>query len=167
MLAPRKKLWSSPEIVLDKALEMLKIEENDVVYDIGCGDGRFILKCASNTNVKKSIGIEINEERCKEVQNKIDELNLGEKCSILCGNALEMDFSNATAIFIYLVPRGFRIILPYLLKLNHPLRVVTYMSPLPEQTAVQIEHVNTSSTDDETRWPLYLYHIHPESQSES
>lgn len=163
MLAPRKKLWSSPELVLDKALEMLKIEETDVVYDIGCGDGRFILKCATNTNAKKSIGIEIDEERCKEVQNKIDELKLGEKCNILCGNALEMDFSNATAIFIYLVPRGFRILLPYLRKLDHPLRVVTYMSPLPEQTAAKIEHVNTSSTDDQTRWPLYLYKINPES----
>ena len=60
MLAPRKKLWSSPELVLDKALEMLKIEETDVVYDIGCGDGRYAKYITKY--VKKYVGVDIRDE---------------------------------------------------------------------------------------------------------
>jgi cyclopropane fatty-acyl-phospholipid synthase-like methyltransferase len=42
MLAPRKKLWTSPREALQLAIEALEIKENDVVYDIGCGDGSFL-----------------------------------------------------------------------------------------------------------------------------
>ena len=42
MLAPRKKLWSTPVEVIDKALELLSPKEEDVLFDIGAGDGRFL-----------------------------------------------------------------------------------------------------------------------------
>ena len=49
MLAPRKKLWSTPPEVLEKALELLDLrggEGGDVLYDIGCGEGRVIIEAA-------------------------------------------------------------------------------------------------------------------------
>ena len=38
MLAPRKKLWSTPDEVIDKVIELLNITKSDIVYDIGCGE---------------------------------------------------------------------------------------------------------------------------------
>lgn len=49
MLAPRKKLWSTPQEVLEKAIELLDIKSTDVVYDVGAGDGRFIIECHQRT----------------------------------------------------------------------------------------------------------------------
>ncbi|KAL7471598.1 hypothetical protein ACHAXS_011905 [Conticribra weissflogii] len=47
MLAPRKKLWSTPSSAVDIALELADLDEHDVVYDIGCGDGRVLIQLAS------------------------------------------------------------------------------------------------------------------------
>jgi tRNA G46 methylase TrmB len=57
MLAPRKSLWSTPIEVIDKAIEQLSITSTDIVYDIGAGDGRFLIRCVENTTVSQCIGI--------------------------------------------------------------------------------------------------------------
>jgi len=54
------------------------------------------------------------------------------RCHIICCNALEYNnYRNGTCFFLYLVPRGLRLILPHLLTIPHKIRVITYMSPLP------------------------------------
>ena len=132
MLAPRNKLWSTPREVIEEAIACLKITPEDLVYDIGCGDGRFLVQCCKATGAR-AIGIDINEERVKEAQNAIEENHLSSSCSVLCGNALEMDFSDARAIFLYLIPRGLRLILPKILNIPRKVRVVTYMSPFQDK----------------------------------
>ncbi len=42
MLAPRNKLWSTPIEVVNASIEELNINSNDIIYDIGCGDGRLV-----------------------------------------------------------------------------------------------------------------------------
>lgn len=72
MLAPRKKLWSSPDVAVDAAVRLLRPLPTDVVYDIGCGDGRFLVTCALLCGCK-CIGIEIDEDRAKEAESKVAE----------------------------------------------------------------------------------------------
>ena len=48
-LAPRKKLWSTPGSVIAEAIRLLCISADDIVLDVGAGDGRFIIACAENT----------------------------------------------------------------------------------------------------------------------
>lgn len=62
MLAPRKKLWSTPVEVIEKAIELLQCQNNDITYDIGAGNGNFIIYCSKHTD-SKCIGIEIDEDR--------------------------------------------------------------------------------------------------------
>ena len=64
MLAPRKKLLSTPLEVIEKAVEVLSLNENDICYDIGAGDGRFLQFVCENS-VSRSVGIEIDQERCQ------------------------------------------------------------------------------------------------------
>jgi cyclopropane fatty-acyl-phospholipid synthase-like methyltransferase len=47
MLAPRQKLWSTPEPAIDIALDYANLTVNDIVYDVGCGDGRVLIRMAS------------------------------------------------------------------------------------------------------------------------
>ena len=132
MLAPRNKLWSTPLEVIDEAIACLNVTPDDLVYDIGCGDGRFLVQCCKATGAK-TIGIDINEDRVKEAQNLIEKHNLSSLCTVLSGNALEMNISDATVIFLYLIPRGLKLILPQILAIPRKVRMVTYMSPFQDK----------------------------------
>lgn len=44
MLAPRRKLWSTPEPAIDIALDFANLTVDDAVYDVGCGDGRVLIR---------------------------------------------------------------------------------------------------------------------------
>lgn len=70
MLAPRKKLWSTPKEAVDAAIRLLDVAPADIVYDIGCGDGRFVITCASRCGCR-CVGIEIDEERAVEARAKV------------------------------------------------------------------------------------------------
>mmetsp|Transcript_3941 Transcript_3941/g.6171 ORF Transcript_3941/g.6171 Transcript_3941/m.6171 type:complete len:161 (-) Transcript_3941:91-573(-) len=158
MLAPRNKLWSTPVEVIEKAINALRITPDDIVYDIGAGDGRFLIRCAQETQAK-CIGIEINEDRAKKVEEDILDQGLQETCRIICGNALEQDYSDGTVFYLYLIPRGLRIILPLLKSLGKPIRVITYMSPFPD-TETPIEVIKcTSEMHPDAQWPLHLYEL--------
>lgn len=160
MIAPRKKLWSTPKEVIDKAIECLDLSSDDVVYDLGAGDGRFIVSAARKTDAK-CIGVEIDEERVNEIKQCILDTFSEEpmRCQIVHGNALDVDLSNASAFFLYLVPRGLRIVLPIIQKIQRRnIRVVTYMSPLPGIEPVAVHKISPQSQPD-AEWPLFVYNI--------
>ena len=122
MLAPRKKLWSTPSAAIDVAANLIQLTSSDTLYDVGCGDGRVIIHLASTTPCRRFVGIEIDEDRAKEAQTNVEQATLlgqipeGVSIVIRRENALEVDYSEATAVFLYLVPRGLRLIKPILLQ---------------------------------------------------
>lgn len=158
MLAPRKTLWSTPIEVIDQAILLLQPGSTDLVYDIGAGDGNFIIRCAETTPAK-CVGVEIDEIRANQAISNIEAHSLDEqKCKIICGNALEFDYSDGICFFLYLIPRGLRIILPHLQSIPHKIRVVTYMSPLPGLTALSTTKMSTAA-HPEAQWPLHYYEL--------
>eukprot|EP00520_Triparma_pacifica_P019204 CAMPEP_0118638188 /NCGR_PEP_ID=MMETSP0785-20121206/3545_1 /TAXON_ID=91992 /ORGANISM="Bolidomonas pacifica, Strain CCMP 1866" /LENGTH=144 /DNA_ID=CAMNT_0006529409 /DNA_START=121 /DNA_END=552 /DNA_ORIENTATION=+ len=139
MLAPRKKLWSTPEKAVTAAIGFVApFKEDDVIYDVGCGDGRVLIKFAlleGTPGETRFIGIEIDEDRATEARENVEREGLSEKITILCQNALMVDYSDATIIFLYLIPRGLRLIKPILLgeengRKRKKIKVVTYMSEI-------------------------------------
>jgi hypothetical protein len=113
MLAPRKTLWSTPLEVIDAAITSLKINAADVVYDVGCGDGRFVLRCHEVTKAR-CIGIEIDDVRADQAAAAVAAKGVSGPCTIVKGNALDQDYTAGTVFFLYLVPRGLKIMLPLL-----------------------------------------------------
>ena len=136
MLAPRKKLWSTPISAVDHCMQRIPLRPNDKVVDIGCGDGRIILKWAELLTAKYDenddesfpayisfLGIDINPTRIEECQESLqqarhDNSKIHPSISIefVCANALESSelIQDATVIFIYLIPRGIQQIYPLL-----------------------------------------------------
>lgn len=152
--------------VVDRAIDELKIEASmDLVVDIGAGDGRFMTRCCSRTGVQV-LGVEIDEERGAEAQEKINAagIDVQNKCKLIIGNALEQDYTHGTAFFLYLIPRGLRIILPILQAIPRKIRVVTYMAPLPEEVEpLRIIKVRSEKhADSGVEWPLYVYELNGE-----
>ena len=119
----------------------------------------------------RCIGIEIDYDRASEAIALIADKRLGNRVEIIVGNALEYDFngSGATAVFLYLVPRGLKIIYSILQNMcNHSgkkVRICTYMSGFPA-TLAKPKHVSKvgAVNHPEARWPLYYYELEPESQ---
>ncbi len=162
MLAPRKKLWSTPPEVIEAAISMLPpLSSSSVVYDVGCGDGRVLIKLASDApQGSRFIGIEIDETRAMEARANVASEGLTDRIMIQNENAMLLDYSDATHVFLYLVPRGLRIFKPVLLagRGRSPLHVVTYMSGFKDEQAlsevkVAVEH------QDGSGWPLFLYEL--------
>lgn len=89
MLAPRNKLWSTPTEVMDVAIDLFGLSHEDILYDIGAGDGRFIMHCHKKAGCRCT-GVEINEERAERARKDIAESGyLDSHCTIITGNALE------------------------------------------------------------------------------
>ena len=182
MLAPRKKLWSTPESAINMAGEMVSLSSKDLLFDVGCGDGRVLIHLAATTECRNFVGIEINPDRVEEAKTNIE---MAKSCGkipsdthfdIRCTNALSVqDYHKASVIFLYLVPRGLRIMKPLFreaasflrqnekqakvcsdTKIESFLYVVTYMAgfedevPIDQRTC-EVQHQKGSA------WPIYLY----------
>ena len=175
MLAPRKTLWSTPLSAVDQLQNWISLQDNDKVCDIGCGDGRILLEWAQRISTQPMVpkvsfvGIDIDPTRielCKNCHHQLERSSkIHENISIefICGNALESNhlFNDANIIFMYLIPRGLKLIHPILMQHKStmkqgPLHVVSYMSKLPGEQAndralLQVEHQPGAA------WPLYYY----------
>ncbi|MCE7745077.1 MAG: methyltransferase domain-containing protein [Candidatus Heimdallarchaeota archaeon] len=95
--------WSptSKEKVL-KMLTMANIEPNEIVYDLGCGDGRVLIMAAKYFNAR-AIGIEIDPIRFLWCKFRIRLLGLREKVQVIYGDFFNKNLSNADIIICYLL----------------------------------------------------------------
>jgi hypothetical protein len=168
MLAPRDTLWSSPDFAVEAALALLELTPCDHLVDYGCGDGIALFTAASKFGCRAT-GYEIAEERAARVAERIEALTdgSGSLMRIHAKNALEADPSEPTAVFLYLISRGLKLVLPMLQKAagmrpEGYLRVVTVLYRIPGLDPVQ--HVKAvHPTRPEIMFPLYLYHVPPTS----
>jgi ubiquinone/menaquinone biosynthesis C-methylase UbiE len=143
---------------MDAAIELLQLTSNDILFDVGAGEGNFIIRVADNTEAT-AIGIEICEDRANLAKELIKSKKIpANRCQMICGNALEVDLSTASCFFLYLTPRGLRLILDKILSMGKPVRVVTYMSPFPSKTATKTVSVTTSQHPG-IGCPLFYYEL--------
>ena len=103
-----------------------------------------------------------------EATSLITRKGLGDRVEMIVGNALDYDYNStgATRIFLYLVPRGLKIIYPILKKLSNStgktLHVCTYMSAFPATLATPRSTSRVAATNHPgALWPLYYYEIEP------
>lgn len=93
--------------------------------------------------------------------------HIEQRCKMIINNGLNEDYSTGTAFFLYLVPRGLRLILQILQNVANTkqitLRCVTYMAPFPDSDGIKLIEINkiSTSTHPDAKWPLYTYHIIP------
>ncbi len=91
--------------VIEKMFEMGKVNKNDVVFDLGCGDGR-ILFMAHNKFGCRGVGVELNPIRIKEAMDQAEKFKvLNGRVEIRFGDALKVkDIGDATVVVMYMFP---------------------------------------------------------------
>lgn len=96
---------SPPEIV-KRMLEVATVRDVDVVYDLGCGDGRILIAAVKDFGAKKAIGFEMRDDLYKQALQEVKKQGLESKISITNGDALAGNLSEATVITLYLTTSG-------------------------------------------------------------
>lgn len=145
---------ASPQIVVERMLKLAKLEEGEILYDLGCGDGRIIITAATQFGAN-AVGVELDEGRYRKTLDRIRELKLENKVKLIHGNLLKVDLSSADVVTLYLLTSANEKVKPNLEKhLRKGTRVVSHDFEIPGWRPVRIEEVSENYGFSHT---LYLY----------
>jgi precorrin-6B methylase 2 len=115
----------TPQEVVDKMLELAEVKKKDVVYDLGCGDGRIVVTAAKKYGCK-AVGYDIDPERVKESKDNVKNNNVGDLVTIKQEDIFTLDLSKADVITLYLLPSLNVKLIPQLEKLKDGSRIVSH-----------------------------------------
>ncbi len=132
----------TPQEVVDAMLKLAKVTKNDVVYDLGSGDGRIPIT-AGRTYGARGVGIDIDPQRIKEATENLKAANVGDRVRFLNQDLFTTNISEATVVTLYLLPSLNLKVLP---KLNSELkpgtRVVSHAFDMGDIKPVETQNVN-------------------------
>jgi ribosomal protein L11 methylase PrmA len=125
------------QAVVDAMLKMAKVGPDDVVYDLGCGDGRIVISAAKLG--ARGVGIDIDPQRVAEANQNVQKSAVGDRVKILNEDLFTTDFSDASVVTLYLLPYVNLKLRPILWKTLKPgTRIVSHDFDMgdwkPEQT---------------------------------
>lgn len=128
----------TPQEVVDAMLKVAKVSANDVVYDLGSGDGRIPIT-AAKTYGARGVGIDIDPQRIREANENAKTAGVTDKVRFLNQDLFTTDISEATVVTLYLLPSLNLKVLPKLMKELRPgTRIVSHAFDMgdwkPEQT---------------------------------
>ncbi|MFO7904813.1 MAG: SAM-dependent methyltransferase [Planctomycetota bacterium] len=115
----------TPHDVVEKMLEMADIQKDDVVYDLGCGDGRIVVQAAKKRGCK-GVGFEIVPELVEKARENIRKNDVEHLVEIKTKDLYKTDISKATVLPIYLLPKMLKKLKPKLAKLKRGTRIVSH-----------------------------------------
>ncbi len=92
----------TPAEVVAEMLRLAEVRAGDVLYDLGCGDGRIVIAAAKRFGVK-AVGIDIDPVRIKESNDNAAKAGLAGKVRFVQQNLFEADFKDATVVTMYLL----------------------------------------------------------------
>ncbi len=146
----------SPESVVEKMLELAQVQAADTVYDLGCGDGRILIRAAQRFGAS-AVGIELDEDLYKKASERVRQLGLQEKVKIIHGDMLQLDLSPATVVTLYLLPSANEKLRPNMEKyLRQGARVVAHDFEVPGWKPERVEVVPEPGPRP-AQHTLYLY----------
>jgi predicted RNA methylase len=135
--------------MVHKMLTMAQVGPEDVVYDLGCGDGRMIIAAARRYGAR-AVGIEIDPLRYVWCQALITILGLRERVRIIYGDFYKQNLRDADVVTCYLLQStNNKLQAKFKKELTPDTRVVTYYFTFPQ--------LQLTDADDEDK--LYLYTI--------
>lgn len=124
---PDVRFVGTPPEVVDAMLDAARITKKDIVYDLGCGDGRIVLAAARKYHCKAS-GFDIDAERIKECEasKSKEKAEIQKLLTFQKADIFELDLSKATVVMLYLRPHLNVKLIPQLKKLKAGSRIVSH-----------------------------------------
>ena len=131
----------TPPAVIDRMLEMARISGDDIIYDLGSGDGAIVIRAAKQYGVR-AIGIEIDEELVRKARNLALQEKVDHLVEFRVQDALTADVSAATIVTLYMLPEFNAKLRPILdRQLKAGARVVSHDFEIEGWVADRVERV--------------------------
>lgn len=146
----------TPYEVVDKMFELADIRPGEIVYDLGCGDGRIPVMAAKKFGVK-AWGFDINPERVRESLENVKKNRVENLVTIKEQDIFELDLAKADVITLYLLPRLNVKLIPQLDKLKPGCRIVSHdfnMEGVRPKREIRFRPTTGDSTREHT---VYLW----------
>ena len=131
----------SPQIVVDKMIELAGVKKGDVVYDLGSGDGRIVIAAAKKG--ARAVGFDIDPDLVAESRANVKKAGVQESAEIRHQDILTVDLSPASVVTMYLLPDVNLKLKPNLLSQLKPgSRVVSHSFDMGDWKPDKVERVD-------------------------
>jgi ribosomal protein L11 methylase PrmA len=144
----------TPYDVIDKMLQTASIQKSDLVYDLGCGDGRIVVSAAKRYGCR-GVGYDISPQRIEESLENVRKNQVGHLVKIEKQDIFTLDLSPVNVIMLYLLPSMNKKLIPQLEKLRPGSRIVSHDYRIEGIAADK--SVTMSSLEDGAKHYVYLY----------
>ena len=148
---------STPQNVVDEMLKVADIKPNEMVYDLGSGDGRVVITAAQKYGAR-AVGVEISAKEVAESRTKIAEAKLEKRVQIKEADIMNVDLSDADVVTMYLLTSSNDVIRPNLEKYLKPgARVISHDYPIRGWEPKSIHEIEALKR----KHHLYVYEMPP------
>ena len=128
-------LPTHPEVV-NQMINLACIKSNDLVYDLGCGDGRILIAAAKRFDCR-CIGVEKNPELLRVARQQVRQLGLRDRIQLVRKDLFRFDWSDADVICMFLCAEYIEQLLPRLPSLKKGARIVSFGFGFPRAKPVR------------------------------
>lgn len=163
---------ATPNYVVKKMLKMAQVGPEDIIYDLGSGDARILIKAVEEFRAKRAIGYELKEDLYHISLHEIKRRNLQDKVIVFKSNLYEADLSEASVVIVYLSNKANELLRPKLeQQLRYGTRVVSLTFKINNWQASSFAYAGPSSyirfhrkfsSSYAEYYPIYIY-IVPEA----
>ena len=144
----------TPHDVVEMMLHLARVKRGDVVYDLGCGDGRIVVAAAKKHQCK-AVGYDIDPQRVKESLENVKKNKVETLVTIEQKDIFTLDLRPATVITLYLLPELNVRLIPQLKKLRSGSRILSHDF---DMKGVKPDMVLTMwSKEDDEEHTVYLW----------
>ncbi len=145
----------SPQQIVDRMLEAANLKPGEVLYDLGCGDGRVLISAAQKYRAK-AVGIELSEPLVKEATERVKKLKLEDQVTIQQGDLMNVNLSSADVVILYLETSANDKLRPNLEKYLKPgARVVSHDFEVRGWTPTRVDTLDAYNRPHK----IYVYEI--------
>lgn len=139
--------------IVTQMLKLAEVTSKDVVYDLGCGDGRFVVTAAQQFGAR-GVGIDIDPQRIKEARELAKRTGSEQRVRFIEGDLFEADISEATVVTLFLLTRLNLKLRPKLMKELKPgTSIVSHAFDMGDWKPEKTEYVVSTT--------IYLWRIPP------
>ena len=125
-------MWlPTPDAMVTRMLQAVKTTPDDIVYDLGAGDGRIPIAAAKEFGAK-AVGIEYDKDLAALARRNAQRAGVADKVTIVEGDIFNEDFSQASVVTLYLLPDLNQQLRPQLLRMRPGTRVVSHLWDMGE-----------------------------------
>jgi precorrin-6B methylase 2 len=144
----------TPHDVVAQMLKLAGVRSDDVVYDLGCGDGRILIAAAQQYGCR-AVGFDLDHLRVEEARANAEKHHVADRVTVELKDVLDVDLRGATVVTIYLGTELNRKLVPQLQQLPPGARIVSHNFGIEGVTPDKV--IRMTSHEDHEEHLIYLW----------